>query len=73
MMNFIRPTLLAVIVLEIMSLFYLLHIYDKFVSDPQNFTSTAVINRQAKKSGAGTDLDKLLDISAPSSAPAKKK
>ena len=56
MLTIIKPTLLAVIVLEIISLFYLLHIYDKFVSDPKNYTSTAVINRQAKDRGIDLDL-----------------
>ena len=66
MLTIVKPTLLVVIVLEIMSLFFLLYIYDQFVSNPQNYTSTAVVNRQAKKSGADTDLEKLLDTSAPS-------
>jgi hypothetical protein len=55
-MNIIKPALLAVIALEIMSLFFLLHIYDKFVSDPQNYTSTAVINRQTKNINKNLDL-----------------
>jgi hypothetical protein len=55
-MNIIKPALLAVIVLEIISLFYLLHIYNKFVSNPQNFTSTAVINRQTKNINKNLDL-----------------
>ena len=55
-MHIFKPALLAVIALEIMSLFYLLHIYDKFVSDPQNYTSTAVINRQTKGINNGLDL-----------------
>lgn len=50
MLRFIKPTLLAVIVLEIASIFFMLNIHDKFVSDPRNYTSTAVINRQASKS-----------------------
>ena len=49
MLRLIKPTLLAVIVLEIASIFLLLRIYDKFVSDPKNYTSVAVLNRQAKK------------------------
>jgi hypothetical protein len=71
MPTIIKPTLLAVILLEIISLFFLLYIYDKFVSNPQNFASTAVLNRQAKLRGANADLEKL--INTPSKSPSNKK
>ncbi len=40
--------LLAVVIAEIIVVFVLLYIYDKFVSDPKNYMSLAVVNRQAK-------------------------
>ena len=73
MLKFIKPTLLAVVVLEIMSLFFLLHIYDEFVSDPQNYTSVAVVSRQARKNKSNLNLDELMGSSTPSKLPAKKK
>jgi len=74
MFRFIKPTLLAVIVLEIISLFALLHIYDEFVSNPQNYTSVSVINRQARKNNSNLDLEDLIGTSTPSkNLPTQKK
>jgi hypothetical protein len=73
MPTIIKPTLLAVILLEIMSVFFLLYIYNKFVSNPQNFASTAVVNKQAKNNGVQTDLQKLINTPAPSKNPSNKK
>ncbi|OIO47977.1 MAG: hypothetical protein AUJ32_01615 [Parcubacteria group bacterium CG1_02_40_82] len=66
MLKFIKPTLLAVIALEIMSLFALLHIYDNFVSNSQNYTSVSVITRQARKNNTNLDLEDLIGTSTPS-------
>jgi hypothetical protein len=66
MFRFIKPSLLAVIVLEIMSLFYLLHIYNEFVSNPKNYTSVSVISRQARKNNTNLDLEDLIGTSTPS-------
>ncbi|MFH0852731.1 MAG: C39 family peptidase [bacterium] len=52
MTKFIKPTLLALAVVEIFFVLFLLYIYDKFVSDPQNYTSSVAVVRQAKKAGA---------------------
>ncbi len=49
MLKFIKPTLLAVIVLEIASIFFMLHMYNKIVTDPKNYYSPAVISQRAKK------------------------
>lgn len=48
-LKFAKPTLLVLFVFEIASLLILVHIYNEFVSNPQNYTSVAVLNRQAKK------------------------
>ncbi len=73
MLTFIKPTLLAVILLEIISLFFLLYIYDKFVSNPQNYTSVASVNRQSRKNNSGAGLEELIGTSTPSKLPAKNK
>jgi len=57
MAKFIKPTLLALAAVEIFFVLTLLFIYDKFVSDPQNYTSTAVVARETKKIKAGVPPD----------------
>lgn len=54
--KFIKPGLFAVIILEIISIFVMLYIHNKFVSDPQNYLSLAVVARQEKKVKAGEKL-----------------
>lgn len=49
MLRFIKPTFLAVIVLEIASIFFMLHMHNKIVSDPKNYYSPALISQRAKK------------------------
>lgn len=53
--------LLSIIVVEIITVFVLLHIYNKFVSDPKNFTSVAVVSQQSKKTN---QLEKINQESA---------
>jgi len=55
MLKFIKPTLLVVIVLEIASIFFMLHMYNKIVSDPKNYYSPALITRRER------NVDKSLD------------
>ncbi len=65
MLRFAKPTLLVLLVLEIGSLFVLLHIYNQFVSNPKNYMSTAVYDRQAKKfKNYESQLDDYLNDSA---------
>jgi len=47
--RFLKPTLFVLLALEIGALLFSIHIYDKFVSDPQNYTSLAEISRPAKR------------------------
>ncbi|OGZ34969.1 MAG: hypothetical protein A2174_00090 [Candidatus Portnoybacteria bacterium RBG_13_41_18] len=61
-MRFIKPGLLAVIVLEIASIFFMLHIYNKIVADPKNYTSVSLVSRSTKKIISNNLFDDFLPV-----------
>lgn len=65
LLKYVKPALFVLIFFEIGSIFVMLHFYNKLVSDPQNYTSTAVVNRQQKKSAASPTIQKTIIENVP--------
>lgn len=49
MLKLIKPTLLALLVLEISSIFVMICVFNRFIANSKNLASTALLSQQAKK------------------------
>jgi len=68
-----KPFLMMVIVAEIVSIFVMLHVYNKFMDDPKNFASPVVIAHRSSNKKTVAEMNKIIeDLDAGQTALPKK-